>query len=989
MLPIGFERPIALLLLLALPALWWGAWRWRHATGVARAWTAAAVRSVLLLLLAAALAQPSIIRRGEGVTLLVVADVSRSVPPALVQRAESALQQAVAEPPSREDRVGVVTVAREAAVAEIPRIGGEVHLGGHGGDAEGSDLAAGVRRAVALLPADTMNRILLVSDGNETAGSLQEAADLAAANGIPIDVLPLEYSHPREIVMESLRLPARARLGQASTMRVLLRSQGACEGTLYIWRNDQPLDLDAEAPGAGRRITLAAGPNTVEVPIALELAGAQRFRAVFEPDAACGDAIVENNAGAATAFGEGDGRVLVVDDTGVESASLVDALRAGRIGVDVIASDALAGGIAVLSGYDAVVLSNIPRYAVDNATDRMLKAYVHDLGGGLLMTGGDRSFGAGGWIDSETAKAIPVKMDPPATRELPRGALALVVHSCEMPQGNYWGQQVAIAAIEALSRLDYIGIVVFGFGGGGNGAQWAHPMQLAGDKTAAISAARGMVVGDMQDWQGALTLAYEGLMGVRAGQRHVIMISDGDPAPPTQALLDSFKSSRITITTVMVYGHGSAADFQNMRAMAEQTGGTFYNITAATVKSLPRIFTKEATMVSRTLVLEGDFQPEARADVGGPVSVSNPLPRIGGYIVTVPREGLAQIPIVNVTSEGTDPIFAYWNHGLGKAIAYTSDTSGRWGANWIAWPGYQPFWERAVRWLMRPPAPSNIAMRTRTEGEQAIVELDATDADGGLANFLRTDARVVRPDGTVAPLPMEQTGPGRYQARFDTPETGSYLVDVGLLDGRGARSGGSVQASVSVPYAREFRATRDNAALLRSVAERTGGTAYTVADIATAQLFDRRGLAVPQAVRRVWDVLAIVAAALLVIDVAVRRLAFDRDAAKELAQGVVGGTAAASGESVAAWRAARRKAATSVERGPGASGDAPPAPARGRTGGPAVRAPSSPTQVPAAPPDAAQPEAGDDSPLARLRKAKRRAQDAREGGEDSGGEPNG
>jgi hypothetical protein len=402
------------------------------------------------------------------------------------------------------------------------------------------------------------------------------------------------------------------------------------------------------------------------------------------------------------------------------------------------------------------------------------------------------------------------------------------------------------------------------------------------------------------------------------------------------------------------------------------------------VKSLPRIFTKEATMVSRTLVLEGDFRPEARADVGGPVSVSNPLPRVGGYIVTVPREGLAQMPIVNVTSEGTDPIFAYWNHGLGKSIAYTSDTSGRWGANWIAWPGYQPFWERAVRWLMRPPAPSNIAMRTRTEGEQAIVELDATDAAGGLANFLRTDARIVKPDGTVAPLSMEQVGPGRYQARFDTPETGSYLVDVGLLDGRGARAGGSVQASVSVPYAREFRATRDNAALLRSVAERTGGTAYTIADLATAQLFDRRGLSVPEAVRRIWDVLAIVAAALLVIDVAVRRIAFDRDAAKELAQGVVGGTAAATGESVAAWRAARSRAsaASGGAQGAGTQSASPVAPTRSRVAGPSVSrpapAPAPDSQPPAAP---GQPEE-DDSPLARLRKAKRRAQDAREGGDE-------
>ena len=44
-----------------------------------------------------------------------------------------------------------------------------------------------------------------------------------------------------------------------------------------------------------------------------------------------------------------------------------------------------------------------------------------------------------------------------------RGALALIMHSCEMARGNFWGQQVAIAAIEALSRLDYVGIVTFNF----------------------------------------------------------------------------------------------------------------------------------------------------------------------------------------------------------------------------------------------------------------------------------------------------------------------------------------------------------------------------------------------------------------------------------------------------------------------------------------------------------------------------------------------
>ena len=99
------------------------------------------------------------------------------------------------------------------------------------------------------------------------------------------------------------------------------------------------------------------------------------------------------------------------------------------------------------------------------------------VGGGWRMGGGPTSFGAGGWIDSDLAKALPVRLDPPQSRQMVRGALALIMHSCEMPQGNFWGQKVAQSAIEALSSLDYCGIEgpAFGFGHGVtfSAASWA------------------------------------------------------------------------------------------------------------------------------------------------------------------------------------------------------------------------------------------------------------------------------------------------------------------------------------------------------------------------------------------------------------------------------------------------------------------------------------------------------------------------------------
>ena len=129
------------------------------------------------------------------------------------------------------------------------------------------------------------------------------------------------------------------------------------------------------------------------------------------------------------------------------------------------------------------------------------------------------------------------------------------MHSCEMPQGNFWGQRTAISAIEALSSLDYVGIITFNFAAAGpniNGCSWDYPMQLAGDKSGAIAAAKSMTIGDMPSFAPSMQLALQGLMGVNAGQRHVIVISDGDPSVPSRNLLDQYVTAGVTITTIMV-----------------------------------------------------------------------------------------------------------------------------------------------------------------------------------------------------------------------------------------------------------------------------------------------------------------------------------------------------------------------------------------------------------------------------------------------------
>jgi hypothetical protein len=918
-LPLQFERPFGLLLLMLLiPVVLLARRGWRGGER-GKAWASLALRALVVILLTGAISQPTLVRRGEGLTVMVVADRSQSVPLPLRKESEAWLQ-AIGDVGTREkqDRVGSIVVGRTAEILARPDPNGIVPTLSHSGETDATDLASGVRQAISILPKDTASRILLVSDFNENVDSVMDEAEVAAANGIPIDVVVLEYEHPNEIVFEALRAPARSRVGQTSEVKLFIRSQGDATIRLALRQNDRPIDLDPAGPGNGMLVELKPGPNVVSVPVSFDDGGAQRFDASFEAVDPASDVIVENNVGAAVTFVGGGGRLLVIEGEGDSAEQLIAGLADSGLTIERQGPAALSQGSAYLNGFDALFLVGVGRFEIDAETDRAIRSSVHDMGLGLIMVGGPNSFGPGGWTDSETAKALPVRMDPPATKQMVRGALGLIVHSCEMPQGNYWSQQVALAAIDALSRLDLVGIIVYG--GGLNGSGWHFPLTEAGDKSAARAAVRSMIVGDMQDFEGAVSTAYDGLVKSNAGQKHIIIISDGDPSPPSQALLQKIKAAKITITTVMVAGHGTQSDLDAMKRTADFTGGRFYNVTNP--KQLPKIFTKEATIVTRSLIAEGDFKPQVLGGLPGPLKGLAAVPAIRGYVVTVPREGLSQVPVIVPAKEGNDPLYAWWNHGIGRAVAFTSDAGGRWTPGWVGWGDYRSFWEQTARWLMRPPTPPNVGLRTRIDGETAVVELEAVGEEGDrFLNFLRSDATVLAPDGSSERLELQQVGPGRYRGEFRAAQTGAYLVNVAVptgeeVDGKAVMS--SVQAAVSVPYAKEFRTVRDNAALGKRVADLTQGRELRMVDPRLAGVFDRTGLPVPRSARRIWELMAILAAALFLVDVAVRRLSIERGITRRLAERALGTTGKVGDATVDAWKSARQKAG---QRPGGASGD--------------------------------------------------------------------
>jgi len=851
------------------------AWRNLAAVGRARRVAAVVLRVLVVALLAALLADPLLSQRQDQVTLIAVIDRSRSVPADQREASLAWLEEAM-KAKRREDRLAVIDVGELALIEKLASTSTDIRRRATDLRGDQTDLAAGVQLGMAVAPPNAAVRLLVVSDGNETSGDLRDAAKVAAANDIPIDVLPLKYRYEREVFLKRIVSPPNARSGQTIALRFVLGSTAPAKGKLFLSLNGEPVDLDPASDGVAAEVALKPGTNTKTVSMPVGSRGLEEFEATFVPDDPADDTLAENNRASSMTYVAGPGHVLVVDEDGRAAAPLVKHLAASGINLKYIQSSAFPQSLPELLDTDAVILVNAPCAEFTLAQQELLCHFVRELGGGLVVVGGSQSFGAGGWIGSPVAEVLPVDLDPPQKKQMPKGALVLIMHSCEMPQGNYWGKEVAIAAVGTLSRLDLAGIISFGWAQGGG--LWDYPLQAVGDKRAVVAGIKNMQMGDMPDFGGPMQEAYDALVASDAVQKHVIMISDGDPAPPSTQLMSLYKLAGITVSTVAVDPH-VPTDVQRMVDIALATGGRSYWVKDP--NKLPQIFIKEAQTVKRALINEEDFTPRVTSGLSELVRGLEGVPGLNGYVLTGPKGGAADLVMVGPEE---DPILAAWQVGVGRSVAFTSSVDARWAARWLAWGGFARFWEQTVRWAARSRLPPDCTVFADVQGRDVTLTVEAVDREGNFVQYSGLTGRVVTPGMTAKDLPMVQTGPGQYRATFKAGESGSYLVNLRYEKVGGG--GGTVQSVISVPYAPEFRDLSDNAPLLSAVAEETGGRVIA-GPAEKADLFSGAGLKFPETPLPLARALMIAWLGLFLADVASRRLAVDVRAAARRALGWV------------------------------------------------------------------------------------------------------
>jgi Ca-activated chloride channel homolog len=891
--PLVFEHPWWFLLApAALPLVWLGT-SWMRAVSPVRRRLAAIVRLALFTLLAAILAGPHTVRVVDRLAVVAVVDVSGSVRAFAGEARGKAIDEvraSLAAATGRrgdQDLLGVVLFDGKSVVLSQPTLGDPVARPWNERMAEGTDIASAIRLARSIIPPDAAGRLLLVSDGNQTTGdAIAAAAEGAEFGGLPIDVVALDYVIDREVSVEQLDVPATAAAGAAVPVRVVLSASSDARGFLRLLMDDQPVDLSPGAAGDARPVELRAGINIERFDVPLDDRRVHRFRATFEPETApdadgrvvaVADTIADNNVAEAFTITPGKGSILLVDGVGAGSpagpgAALADALRAGGLRVTMLPPASMPTDMLAFEEHDVVILQNVAADEVPASTQLALASYVQDMGGGLVMTGGSASFGAGGWKGSPLEPLLPVRLDLPERLITSQVAIIFVLDN----SGSMWrsvlgstrtqqeiANDAAAIAIGTLERTDQLGVITFE-------SEFDELVPLAPNLNAAetVSKVRQIVSGGGTNALPALRRAGERLRAAKAKHKHIVFLSDGrsEQASELPRLCEELAADDIKVTAIAI---GDDADASTMNSMARRGGGAFHYVTDPS--TLPQVFVKAVRVVRTPLIREEPFEPVILPSGSPLLSGITSLPTLGGLTLTQPR---TDATVVNAVATPTgEPVLAHWQVGLGRVAAFTSDAHA-WASSWIASPLYGQFWSQVVRGVARAPSRSDGLIASVRAGDGSLkVRLSSASLN---ASSLGAQASIHGPDPSLpaVQVTLVPTGPGELEAVVPVAASGSYVAII--KPSQEGRALAPLLTGASIDQGREHRFRSSNHALMKRVAEVSGGRERSFASLAKADLFDRGGVPPRIAMSPVWHLFAWAAMGVLLLDLANRRVAWDR-----------------------------------------------------------------------------------------------------------------
>lgn len=804
-----------------------------------RRWALGLRGAALLLLVAAMLAAPLLMPR-QGNDTVLVTDAHEAIGDQRRAEVLAAVGSRTCTgflPPS----LGIV------GLSSVPYIASDLSCGPDGatssvGSGRGADIGAALELAAAMIRPGANGRVILASDGNDTGDGIETLLAGLRDRHIATDILPLTDRPSGDTIVTALETSGRPVEGDRLPIKVMINSDSGGPARVAITSDGAVVDeID---------VTLDPGGNVVEASLPEVAAGRHVIEAAI---VSADDPIPENNHVGLTLDVAPKASVAVVTPQAEWGDYFAQALALQGIEAQVISPADAPTNLGGWLGYSAVVLMNVPAIDLDSTQQDQLEQYVRIHGRGVLILGGENSFGPGGYYQTPLEAMSPLSARVP--KDVPVAAMGFVLDRSGSMKAAVEGitrldiaKSATVSAVELLNDESQVSVVVFD-----TQATLLVPMERK-DVVAIREALMRVGPGGGTSIAPGLSEMLDQMKGSRKRVRHIVVMSDGlSQGGDFVALARTAHSRGITISAIAI---GDGADIGRLEELAREGGGSFH--ATEDFRALPSILSQEAMMLSGES-MEPGVRPVAWADRSAPFFDVLPaaMPEIESYVLTTAKPE-ARLHLMTTDNDGaTVPILASWQYGNGTVLALATHGAGPGSVRWMGLPEYPLLWSQIIRSVLPTTSGPGMAITMESSGGKGLVVADVLDEDGEPVEGLAPLATVSRDGQPIGePLHMQMTAPGRYTARFDAGEPGAYEAEV-------TAAGYAATSGLSVTYAPRLDFTRAKPDRLEALAAATGGRVLTGTEPLTTS-------SIVWEFHRVWRPWILLALAALLADLAVR-----------------------------------------------------------------------------------------------------------------------
>lgn len=822
------ESPVWLLLLL-LPATYFAFVWWKNHSKHSREYGIVfLLRVSAVCLLIIALAMPTLLLPIKEEQILFVVDQSASTAGTEQQTTEFLVQ--ALEKKQDHQSVGLFSFDEKfqtqaplsLLTTDVPEfIGTE--------DTSKTNIAQSIQLAINLADQQKATRIVLLSDGLENSGSVSDQLSRMAGSHVEIDTYMLSRPQSDDVAITSFETPPVAFEGEQQQLIVQVESTKSVTGELILSQNNEFLSTQS--------VQVEPGSNTFTLRHASIGEGLLKYQVQINVK---DDALLENNQLTSVTMVESAPSLLVVSGDEINSpiSTFIDE---EVVKIDSISASELPFDLSNYLSYDAIIFDNVPGYQVGEAKMTVIEQAVKNFGVGFMMVGGDNSYGLGGYFKTPIEKLLPVEMEVKGKEQLPSLGLIIVMDKSGSMSGNKFelAKEAAARSVELLREDDTLGFIAF------DDRPWEIiEAKTLTDKEETLEKILSISVGGGTDIYPGLELAYERLSDLKLQRKHIILLTDGQSATQNDyaELISDGLGKSTTLSTVAI---GQDADRALLEDLAQMGTGRFYDVMDES--TIPAILSRETVMISRTYIEDNPFYPTISGDAAWQSLFVDGVPQLNAYIATTAK----QTATVVMESTKEDPVVAEWMYGLGRTIAYTSDSTGAWSGDFARFNEWGNFWNTSVSRLL--PSYSEVPFDIRKTEDGSYTVSDPS----GQSSFL--DIVAVNEAGEEIESISEPVAPGKSKVSFE--------ADPGLIFLRISNEENSMyQAGISIPYSDEFKIQPPNRGLLKDISSRTGGQVLTTAEQA---MRDIKHESVESKSIQKW--LVLIAMLLFFIDITLRR----------------------------------------------------------------------------------------------------------------------